>query len=72
MSLGLYCVYGLITSKPGSAKSFAGGIEGCAYRNSHSQRQTNNAQWVRVGFTTLQHCAVVSGTDANVFATVRI
>jgi hypothetical protein len=37
-----------------------------------SQRQTSNAQWVSVGFTALQHWAVVSGTDANFFLTALI
>ena len=44
----------------------------CKRPYSYSQRQTSKAQWVRVGFTTLQHCAVVSGTDANVLVTVRM
>jgi hypothetical protein len=45
----------------------ATGTSGC-----YSQRHTSSAQWVMVGFTALQHCAVVSGTDAKVFATVLI
>jgi hypothetical protein len=38
----------------------------------YNQRHTSSAQWVRVGFITLQHCAVASGTDAKVLVTVLI
>ena len=40
--------------------------------NCHIQRQNSSAQLVRVGLTTLQYWLVVSGTDANVFATLLI
>ena len=45
---------------------------GCEVPQCYIQRHNNIAQFVRVGFIMPQYCAVVSGTDANVFATLVI